>query len=39
MDVVEKSVARISDYTTLDTVKINTNDKSPTKIADEIIFL
>lgn len=38
-DIVERSIVRISCYTALDTVKINTNGKNPTEIADEVISL
>lgn len=38
-DVVQRSVARISCYTTLNTIKINTNGKNPMEVAEEIISL
>lgn len=39
IDVVERSIVRIPCYTTLDTLKINTDGKNPVEIADEIISL
>lgn len=38
-DVVQRSVARISCYATLNTIKINTNGKNPMEVAEEIISL
>ena len=38
-DVIERSVARISLYQTLDTIKIDTSNKTVQMIADEIIQL
>ena len=38
-DVIDKSVARISLYQTLDTIKIDTSNKIVQMIADEIIQL
>ena len=38
-DIVERSIARIPCYATLNTVQIDTNGKTPTEIADEIISL
>ena len=35
-DVIERSVARIQLYQTLDTLKVDTNEKSVTVIANEI---
>lgn len=37
--IIERSIARIPCYTTLDTLKINTNGKNPLQIADKIILL
>ena len=39
VDVVDRSVARISLYQTLDTIKIDTSNKTVQMIADEIIKL
>ena len=38
-DVIDRSVARISLYQTLDTIKIDTSNKTVQMIADEIIQL
>ncbi|MGM9657735.1 MAG: AAA family ATPase [Eubacteriales bacterium] len=38
-DVIERSIARLPCYSEPDTVKIDTNGKSPEEIADEIISL
>ena len=38
-DVIERSVARIPLYEKLNTIKINTSNKTPDKAADEIIKL
>ena len=38
-DVVDRSIARISMYQVLDTIKIDTNDKTVQKIVDEIVKL
>lgn len=38
-DVIERSVMRIPCYTTLDTVKVNTNGKDPVEVAGQIISL
>lgn len=38
-DVVDRSIARISMYQALDTIKINTSDKTVQKIVDEIVKL
>ena len=38
-DVIEKSVARILMYETLNTIKIDTNEKSVSMIANEIEYL
>lgn len=38
-DVIERSVMRIPCYTTLDTVKVNTNGKDPVEVAEQIISL
>ena len=39
VDVIDRSVARISMYHTLDTIKIDTSNKTVQMIADEIIQL
>ena len=38
-DVIERSIARIYMYSALDTVKVDTSNKSIREIADEIIAL
>ena len=38
-DVIERSIARINMYQVLDTVKINTNNKTVSEIASEIMAL
>lgn len=38
-DVIERSIARISMYQVLDTVKVDTNDKTVLEIANEIMAL
>ena len=38
-DIVERSVARITYYSMLDIIKINTDGKNPAEIAEEIILL
>ena len=38
-DVIERSIARISKYQTLDTIKINTVNKTIKQVADEIIHI
>ncbi len=38
-DVIERSIARINMYQALDTVKIDTNNKTISKIANEIMML
>lgn len=38
-DVVDRSIARISMYQALDTIKIDTSDKTVQKIVDEIVKL
>lgn len=38
-DVIERSVKRIPCYTTLDTVKVDTNGKDPVEVAEQIISL
>ena len=38
-DVIERSINRISSYNNLNTLKINTNNKSIDTIVDEIISL
>lgn len=37
VDVIDRSIARIPLYEKLNTIKINTNDKSVQQIADEIV--
>lgn len=36
-DVIERSLARLKCYTNLDTLKIDTSEKSPEEIAEEIL--
>lgn len=38
-DVIDRSVAQIPIYQTLDTIKINTNNKTVREVADEIMML
>ena len=39
VDVIDRSIARISMYQALDTIKIDTNNRSVQEIADEIMIL
>ena len=39
VDIIDRSIARISMYQALDTIKINTNDKTVCEIANEITLL
>ena len=38
-DVIDRSIARISMYQTLDTIKIDTNNRTVQEIVDEIMML
>ena len=38
-DIIERSIERMPCYATLDTIKINTNAKNPSEIADEVILI
>ena len=39
VDVIDRSIARISMYQTLDTIKIDTNNRTVQEIVDEIMML
>lgn len=38
-DIIDRSIARINQYQTLDTIKIDTSNKTVDEIADEILIL